>query len=103
MPLSSGVTKHEVAGAVIVQVAPPGWAVTVVVVPGGVPGGTVTVAPRLPGSAVGVPGVPGASTDGVVGVDPGEAGEVPVGDSATAVKVYGSPLVSGVMKQEVAG
>jgi len=96
-------TRQEVAGKVMVQVAPPGWAVTVVVVGAGDPVGTLTVTSPLCATAVGVPGVPGASTDGVIGVDPGDAGEVPLGDSATAVNVYAVPLVSGVMKQDVAG
>jgi len=85
------------------QVAPPGEAVTVVVVGAGDPVGTVTVAPPLPGVPVGAPGVPGMDASGWTVAESGDAGEVPVGFSATAVNVYGMPFVSPGTKQEVAG
>jgi len=103
MALARPGTKQDVAGAVIVQVAPSGLAVTVYVLPTGVPGGTVTVAPLLPATPVGIPGLPGMAANGVVaGLDAGDGAEVPSALVAVAVNVYGEPLDNPVTTQDPA-
>jgi len=85
--LVSGDRKHEVAGNVMVQVVPPGLAVTVVVAGAGDPVGTVIVTPPLPGTPVGVPGVPGMEASGVMALDAAEGALVPSAFVAVAVNV----------------
>lgn len=98
VPFVNPLTTHEVAGEVTVHVAPPGDAVTVYDVIGDPPllagATTVTLAVSLPGTTYPIDGAPGV-VRGVTEVV--AAVEAPAAFTATTVKLYKVPLVSGEM------
>jgi hypothetical protein len=106
VPFVSPGTTQDVAGALTVQVAPFGDAVTVYEAIAGPPVmvGAVneTVAEPLPGTAftpVGASGFPAGVTEDEADV----ALEVPVELVAVALKVYAVPFVNGEIEHDVAG
>ena len=98
VPFVKPLTTHDVAGDVTVHVAPPGDAVTVYDVIGDPPllagATTVTLAVSLPGTTYPIDGAPGV-VRGVTEVV--AAVEAPAAFTATTVKLYKVPLVSGEM------
>ena len=98
VPFVRPLTTHDVAGDVTVHVAPPGDAVTVYDVIGDPPllagATTVTLAVSLPGTTYPIEGASGV-VRGVTEVV--AAVEAPAAFTATTVKLYKVPLVSGEM------
>ena len=94
VPLLRPATRHEPDAPTIVQLAPPGDAVTVCDVAGhaSMASATDTLTDRSPTTTSGIAGTLGGGV-GVTGADGADAAEVPPALLAVAVNVYSVPFV----------